>query len=226
MRPNPLNPGWPEDMPPLVRAFLEAQGARPEDIVEIDLDELVKGNVEAAVSKGGMSIKGLHDEPGDYKANSPPPASMLKGIPGDTRENALGFPTAYLRLYSQKPEDRGEWFVLCLLNGDPRSAFCFVRSPWGEGADDLGSVDLTALDRYTQIFDCGPIVLDMDFTPRPFSWRTGETHDGRFEVRLDDVTQTPIASFDDSKLAADYIDRRENDGDLNRYVIEEAEDAT
>lgn len=213
--PDPLKPGWPADMPTFVRAMLEAQGVTPDDIITVDLDALREGRMEAV---------SLHAEPENFTPNPPPPPSMLKGIPFDSREDRHGFPTAYLRLYTQKPEDRGEWFVLCLPNRDPHSAYCWVKSPWGPGADDLGSVDLTALDRYTQVFDCGPIILDMAFTPRPFDWQTGETHNGRFEV-LREHDRTVIASFDKLEWADEYVDRLRIDGDNHDYTITEAEDA-
>lgn len=105
----------------------------------------------------------------EFVYNELPPKQLLDRIPTIAEVDDHGVDTAYMRYYN--PAGRGEWFVLAL--DPPQTAWVWVRSPLGKGDvdqryDELGMIELSALDYYARIFRIERIVRDETFTPRRF----------------------------------------------------------
>lgn len=160
----------PDDIPPEMRELLDRLGIDPDQIIVVGEGELSKMIATSDLMPGDERspdphVVYTHEHPQNFKRNAPPPERMTEGVPSIIEADETGVPFAYLRFYAQT--GRGEWYVLG-MNSVER-AFCWVVSPWGERYDEYGVIDLTALDYYSQVFDCGPIVLDVDFHKTPFT---------------------------------------------------------
>lgn len=138
------------DLPPDVRRFLKSIGVNVDDAEVVHID--------------------LHPHAKSKKTNPLPPKSMLEGIPPFREADAEGFPFAYLRYYTQT--GRGEWYVVGHIQGP--LYYSWVRSPHDERYDEFGNLDITRLDYIREVFDCGPLILDLNFAPSPFDWRADD----------------------------------------------------
>lgn len=139
----------PPDMPEPLRQLLKSMGIDPD--------------------RPGVEVHhiDLHPHATSTKKNPLPPPSMLAGIPPYREADQAGFPMAYLRYFTQ--DGRGEWYVVGHIEGT--NYYAWVRSPTDARYDEFGNMHIDRLDYLREVFDCGPLILDLNFAPSPFDHR-------------------------------------------------------